>query len=189
MVSWPKPTTLKALQGFLGLTGYYRKFIQNFGKIAGPLTKMLKKDSFVWTPIAEEAFKKLKEAMTKALVLALPDFSKKFIVECDASGSGVGAVLMQDRPIAFFSQALQGKNLLLSTYEKEILALVLAVQKWRPYLLGHQFIVRTDHRSLKYLWKQRITTVAQQRWLYKLMGYDFVIEYKQGKENVVADIL
>ncbi|KAA8542515.1 hypothetical protein F0562_023667 [Nyssa sinensis] len=82
-----------------------------------------------------------------------------------------------------------GRNLLLSTYEKEVLALVLAVQKWRAYLLGKQFIVRTDQRSLKYLWEQRITTTAQQRWLYKLMGFDFVIEYKKGKENIVADAL
>ncbi|KAA8517098.1 hypothetical protein F0562_017391 [Nyssa sinensis] len=89
----------------------------------------------------------------------------------------------------FYNQALQGKNLLLSTYEKEILALVLAVQKWRPYLLGQQFLVRTDQRSLKYLWDQKITTTAQQKWLYKLMGFDFVIEYKKGKENIVADSL
>lgn len=102
---------------------------------------------------------------------------------------GVGAVLMQERPTAFYSHALQGKNLLLSTYEKEILALVLAVQKWRPYLLGGQFIVRTDQQSLKYLWDQKITTIAQQRWLYKLRGFDFVIVYKKGKENVVADAL
>lgn len=102
---------------------------------------------------------------------------------------GVGAVLMQERPVAFYSHALQGKNLLLSTYEKEILALVLAVQKWRPYLLGGQFIVRTDQQSLKYLWDQKITTIAQQRWLYKLRGFDFVIVYKKGKENVVADAL
>ncbi|KAL9427055.1 hypothetical protein AB3S75_033777 [Citrus x aurantiifolia] len=189
MMNWPKPSTLKALRAFLGLTGYYQKFIQNFGKIVRPLTKMLKKDSFSWTPAAEEAFKKLKEAMTKAPVLALPDFSKKFIIECDASGLGIGAILMQERPIAFFNQALQGKNLLLSTYEKEILALVLAVQKWRLYLLGRQFIVKTDHQSLKYLWSQRITTTTQQKWLYKLMRLDFIIEYKKGKENVMGDFL
>ncbi|KAJ8754363.1 hypothetical protein K2173_002814 [Erythroxylum novogranatense] len=170
--SWPKPTTPKALRGFLGLCGYCRKFIQHFGRIAGPLTRMLKKDGFNWSPMAETAFASLKEAMTKASVLALPDFSKQFI-----------------RPIAFFSQALHGKHLLLSTYEKEMLALVIAVQKWRSYLLGQTFVVKTDHQSLKHLWTQRITTAAQQKWLFKLMGFDLVIKYKGGKENVVADAL
>lgn len=97
---------------------------------------MLKRDSFKWNLAAEAAFQKLKEAMTQAPVLALLDFSKQFIVECDASGSGVGAVLMQERPIAFYSHALQGKNLLLSTYEKEILALVLAVQIMASIFIG-----------------------------------------------------
>lgn len=129
--------------------------------------------------------------MTQSPVLALPDFSKDFIIECDASGSGIGAVLMQShRPIAFFSQALQGRNLALSTNEKEMLAFVQAVQKWRPYLLGRRFIVWTDQHSLIYLWEQKITMSAQQRWLTKLMGYDFIIEYKQGRqENLVADAL
>jgi hypothetical protein len=128
--------------------------------------------------------------MTKAPVLALPDFSQQFVIECDTSGFGIGAVLMQGRrPIAYFSQALHGRNLVLSTYEKEMLALVTAVQKWRPYLLGHRFVVRADHRSLKFLWDQTIATEAQQRWLNKLMGYDFVIEYKKGHDNRVADAL
>uniref|UniRef100_A0A2N9I1L0 Reverse transcriptase n=1 Tax=Fagus sylvatica TaxID=28930 RepID=A0A2N9I1L0_FAGSY len=159
MVEWPKPKTLKALRGFLGLTGYYRKFIQGYGKIAGPLTSMLKKDSFIWSLEAEKAFEQLKQTMTQAPVLALPDFTKPFIVECDASGTGIGGVLMQNqKPIAFISQALQGRNLAMSTYDKEMLAL-------------------------------KITTIAQQRWLSKLMGYDFVIEYKRGSENLVADAL
>ena len=189
-MEWPKPKTPKALRGFLGLTGYYQKFIHDYGKIASPLTNMLKKDSFAWTFASERAFQDLKEAMTQAPMLALPNFTNAFVVECDASGSGVGGILMQERrPIAFFIQALQGRNLLLSTYEKEMLALVLAVQKWRPYLLGRTFIVRTDHRSLKFLWEQRITTYAQQKWLSKLMGYDFQVEYRKGVENVVANAL
>lgn len=125
--------------------------------------------------------------MTRAPVLALPDFSKTFIVECDASGSGMGGVFMQERPIVFYSHALQGWHLFLSTYEKEILALVLAVQKWQTYLLGRQFVVHKDQQSLKHLWDQKITTVAQQRLLFKLMGFDFVVKYKRGKENIVAD--
>jgi hypothetical protein len=190
MLAWPRPSNIKALRGFLGLTGYYRKFIQHYGTIARPLTQLLKKDAFGWNEEASDSFDRLKEAMTKAPVLALPDFSKTFVIECDASGCGIGAVLMQDRrPIAYFSQALHGRNLKLSTYEKEMLALVTSIQRWHPYLLGQRFVVRTDHRSLKYLWDQTIATEAQQRWLIKLMGYDFTIEYKKGHDNRAADAL
>jgi hypothetical protein len=132
-------------------------------KIAAPLNCMLKKNNFTWTVAIEGAFENLKQIMIQAPMLALPDFSNEFVVECDASGVGTGAVLQQERPIAFFSQALQGNQLLLSTYEKEILALVMAVQKWWPYLLGRHFIVRSDQHSLKYLWSQKISTMAQQR--------------------------
>ncbi|KAJ0015041.1 hypothetical protein Pint_20738 [Pistacia integerrima] len=95
-------------------------------------------------------------------------------------------MVLQKRSIAFLSHVLKGKNLLLSMYEKEILAMVVAIQKWHSYLIGRQFVVRFDQRSLKYLWEQRITTSAQQRWLFKLMHYDFIIEYRKGKENVVT---
>jgi hypothetical protein len=97
--------------------------------------------------------------------------------------------MQSHRPIAYFSQALHGRNLAFSTYDKEMLALVTAVHKWRPYLLGHRFVVRTDHRSLKFLWDQTIATEAQQKWLLKLMGYDFSIEYKKGYDNRAADAL
>jgi hypothetical protein len=127
-----KPQSLKALRGFLGLTGYYRKFVKHYGIIARSLTQLLKKDAFGWNEEAEDSFLRLKKAMTEAPVLALPDFSQQFIIECDASGLGIGAVLMQShRPIAYFSQALHGRNLALSTYDKEMLALVTTVQKWR----------------------------------------------------------
>ena len=190
MEQWPKPTTVKALRGFLGLTGYYRKFIQGYGSIAGPLTNLLKKDSFTWSELAEEAFNKLKNAMVTGPVLSLSDFNKPFVVECDALGTGIGVVLMQNsKPIVYFSQAIKGRNLSCSTYEKEMMVLIAAVQKWHPYLLGHKFIIRTDQKSLRYLFEQTVTTEAQQKWLVKLMGYDFSIEYKKGRDNSTADSL
>ena len=152
METWPTPTTTTALHGFLGLTGYYRKFIKNYGTIAASLTQLLTKDGFHWSEIAEKAFLTLKQAMIQAPVLALPDFAKQFVVESDASGTGLGAVLMQDgRPIAYYSKALSGRALVRFTYEKELMAIVLSVHQWRNYLLGWWFRIRTDHKSLKYL--------------------------------------
>ena len=150
MMIWPTPTSVKALKGFLGLTGYYRKFIKNYGQIAAPLTALLRKNAFVWFAEAELAFHQLKVVVSQPPVLALPNFNQTFIIECDASGRDLGAVLMQNqRPIAFHSQTLKGKALQLSTYEKELLALVTIVYKWRPYLLGRPFIIKTNQQSLK----------------------------------------
>ncbi|KAF3772046.1 Retrovirus-related Pol polyprotein from transposon 297 [Nymphaea thermarum] len=149
---WPLPKNLKEMRGFLGLTGYYRCFISGYGSIASPLTHMLKNGPFQWTDKSREAFTQLKAALMSAPVLALPDFEKEFTVETNASDVGVGAVLSEEgHPIAFMSKALTKRAKPLSTYEKELLAMVLAVDKWRPYLLGCKFLVRIDHNSLKYM--------------------------------------
>lgn len=188
--NWPIPKNIKELRGFLGLTGYYRRFIKGYGILSKPLTELLKKNNFKWDLISTTAFEELKRMMTTRTLLALPDFAAEFTVETDACEEGVGAVLMQQgKPVAYMSKALSEKHRLMSIYEKEMLAIVLSLQKWRPYLLGRHFKIRTDHQSLKFLLQQRIATPMQQKWLVKMMGYDFEIIYKKGKENIVADAL
>ena len=173
----------------MGLTSYYRKFVKDYGQIVAPLTALLK-NSFVWSDLVAQAFQQLKLAIFNPQVLALLDFSKTFTVECDASLFGLDAILMQDpKPIAFYSQVLKGSSLALSTYEKEFLAVVVAIQKWRHYLVGKPFVIKTYQQSHKYLLDQRVGTLAQQRWIMKLLGYTFLVDYKKGKENVVANAL
>ena len=190
ILEWPEPKNVKGVRGFLGLTGYYRKFIKDYGKVAKPLTDLTKKDNFVWGTDAMKAFNLMKQIMTSPPVLVLPNFELPFEVECDAAGRGIGAVLMQQRqPIAFFSKALSDGNLAKSVYEKELMALVLSIQHWRHYLLGKQFIVYTDHKSLKHFLQQRVSSPDQQCWLAKLLGYQFEVKYKPGLDNKAADAL
>lgn len=145
MLEWPFPTSLKSLRGFFSLTGYYKKFIKGYGLIASPLTALLRKNSFHWSKSATKASLDLKHVVTNPPVLALPNFSLPFTIQCDASDVRVGAVLMQQgRPIAFMSQAIHGKALNLSTYEKKLMAIVQAVKKEHSYLLGHTFKVQTN---------------------------------------------
>jgi hypothetical protein len=191
MLAWPIPQNITELRGFLGLTGYYRKFVKGYGVLAKPLTKLLQKQNkFSWGEEAQQAFEALKQAMTTTPVLALPRFDIPFIVETDACDIGMGAVLMQEgRPIAFLSKALGEKNKHLSIYEKEFLALILAVDKWRPYLQRAPFIIRTDHQSLTFLGEQQLHSELQKKAMAKMMGLQFQIVYKKGVENAVADAL
>lgn len=142
---WPSAHNAKDFRSFLGLAGYYMKLMRYFGVISKPLTELLKKNTmFVWTGKHEKSFSALKKALSTP-VLALPDFSKVFSIKTDASGYGVGAVLMQDgHPLAYLSKALGPRYRGLSTYEKEYLAILLAVQQWRQYLQHGEFIIYTD---------------------------------------------
>jgi hypothetical protein len=190
VMAWPVPTSLKQLRGFLGLTGYYRRFIKGYASLAAPLTDLLKKDNFLWDDSTDVAFMALKQAMTQAPVLQLPDFTKPFILETDASGFGIGAVLSQGKhPIAYFSKKLSARMQKQSAYVRELYAISEAIAKFRHYLIGHQFVIRTDQKSLKALNDQAIQTPEQQLWLHKFLGYNFTIEYKPGKDNVAADAL
>jgi hypothetical protein len=133
---WPSPENVKQLRSFLDLAGYYRKFVKHFGIICRPLTDLLKKQTtFIWTSTHEQAFITLKQALTSAPVPALPDFTKQFKIQTDASELGVGAVLMQNgHPLAFICKSLGPRTKGLSTYEKECLAILIAVDHWRAYL-------------------------------------------------------
>ncbi|GJS05538.1 retrotransposon-related protein [Tanacetum coccineum] len=190
MAAWPIPQTIEQLKGFLGLTGYYRRFIKNYALISQSLTKLLKKNGFHWSEAAEIAFTQLKKAMMSFSVLELPNFEKEFVVETNASGTGIGVVLHQDsHPIAYLSKALAPRHQALPTYEKEFLAVIMALDKWKGYLLDRHFKIKTDHFSLKYLLDQRLTTPFQTKWLPKLLGFDYEISYKKGSKNEAADAL
>ncbi|XP_035823161.1 uncharacterized protein [Zea mays] len=188
---WSSPRTVKELRSFLGLAGYYRRFVRHFGLLARPLTGLLKKGAiFVWTPAHEASFAALKQALVSAPVLALPNFSLPFCLETDASNHGVGAVLLQSgHPIAYLSKALGPRSQGLSTYEKEFLAILIAVDHWRHYLQLKEFIIYTDHRSLAQLDEQRLHTPWQKKMFTRLLGLQYRIVYKKGVENGVADAL
>ncbi|KAI4320605.1 hypothetical protein MLD38_034066 [Melastoma candidum] len=188
---WPTPTTISEVRSFLGLAGFYRRFVRDFSTIASPLTDIIKKEvGFRWGTEQEKAFKTLKEKLSSAPLLMLPDFSKPFEIECDASGIGIGSVLMQEkRPIAYFSEKLNGAALNYSTYDKELYALVRALETWQHYLWSQEFVIHTDHESLKHLKDQGKLNRRHTRWIQFIEMFPYVIRYKKGKENIVADAL
>jgi hypothetical protein len=190
VVDWPRPTFVTKPRGFIGLTGYYRKFVRNYGTMTKPLTNLLKKKKFVWSDEAQSAFELLKVAMSSTPMLALPDFNKQFVVETYASYTGLVVVLMQDNmPIAYLSKPFSTSNKSLSIYEKEFLALIMVVEKWRPYLQRQEFLIKTDHRSLAYLNGQTLQSELPRKVMTWLMGLQFRIIYRKGKQNVAADAL
>jgi len=188
---WPTPTSISQVRSFHGLASFYRRFVRDFSTIAAPLTEITKKNTqFVWGEDQENAFQALKWQLTQAPLLVLPDFSRPFEVECDASGIGIGGVLMQEgKPIAFFSEKLKGACLNYSTYDKELYALFRVLKTWQHYLWPREFVLKTDHESLKHFRSQDKLDRRHGRWMEFIETFPYVIKYKKGKDNVVADAL
>jgi hypothetical protein len=150
----------------------------------------MKNVPFIWGNAHDFAFNELKRLLTEAPLLALPDFSKTFEIECDASGLGIGGVLMQNgRPIAYHSEKLDGARLNYPIYDKELFALVRVLDVWQHYLRPKEFVIHSDHESLKYLKSQTNLNKRHAKWVEFIESFTFVIKYKKGKDNVVADAL
>ncbi|GKC23376.1 reverse transcriptase domain-containing protein [Tanacetum coccineum] len=191
----PHSTTVKGVRSFLGHAGFYRRFIQDFSKIARPMTHLLKKETpFVFSKDCIDAFQTLKKKLTKAPILVVPDWNLPFELMCDASDFAIGAVLGQRRskhfqPIPYASKTMTEAQIHYTTTEKEMLAVVYAFEKFRPYIVLSKSIVYTDHSALKYLMNKQDAKPRLLRWVLLLQEFDITIRDKKGSENLVSDHL
>jgi hypothetical protein len=191
VMDWKPPTCVHQIRSFLRLEGYYRRFILDFSKIAKPMTELLKKEvKFRWDDKCDEAFHTLRKLLTTAPVLAQPDNTQPFNVYCDASGTGLGCVLMQNnRVIAYASRALRNHEQNYPTHNLELAAAIHALKILGHHLMGAKCNIYTDHKSLKYIFTQADLNMRQRRWLELIKDYDLEVRYHPGKANVVADAL
>lgn len=193
IVKYPVPKCVKEIQSFVGLAGYYRRFIPKFSEIASPLFKLLKKGvDFNWDPFCDEAFSILKNALISTPILQYPDYSKEFHVTCDASLVALGAVLSQEYdnfelPIVYASRTINSAEKNYSAIEKELLAIVWGIEQFRPYVFGRHFVVYTDHKPLLWLWNIKNPNSRLMRWRIRLEQYNFDIRHTPGRSNQVAD--
>ncbi|GJX42094.1 putative reverse transcriptase domain-containing protein [Tanacetum coccineum] len=189
--NWAAPTTPTEVRQFMGLAGYYRRFIEGFSLISKPLTKLTQKNKkFEWGEEEEESFEMLKQKLCSAPILSLPEGTEDFVVYCDASIKGFGAVLMQrEKVIAYASRQLKKHEENYMTHDLELGAVIFALRLWRHYLYGTRCVVYTDHKSLQYILNQKELNMRQRRWIELLSDYDCEIRYHPGKANVVADAL
>jgi hypothetical protein len=190
-MDWKPPTSVHQIRRFLGVAGYYRRFIPDFSKIAKPMTELLKKEvKFHWDDKCEKAFHTLRKLLTTAPVLAQPDNTKLFDVYCDAFGTRLGCVLMQNnRVIAYASRALWDHEHNYPTHDLELAAVIHALKIWRHHLMGTKCNFYTDHKSLKYIFTRADINMRQKCWLELIKDYDLEVHYHPGKANVVADAL
>ena len=165
------------IRSFLGLAGYYRKFVEEFSSIAKAMTQLLRKDQkFEWTQKCEDSFQELKKKLTTAPVLVMPDVTKSFDVYCDASRLGLGCVLMQEgKVVSYLSRQLRPHEENYPTHDLELAVVVFALKTWRPYRVGHRCEIYTDHKSLKYIFTQKELNLRQRRWMELIKDYDIGI--------------
>ena len=191
VMSWERPKSVFEIHSFLGLAGYYRRFIEDFSRLAEPMTRLTRKEvKFDWDDRCEEAFQELKRRLTTAPILIVPDRGQGYIVYCDASRAGLGCVLMHfRRVVAYGSRQLKNHEQNYPTHDMELAAVIFALKIWRHYLYGEQFKVYSDHKSLKYIFMQHDRNMRQRIWMEFLEECDFTLHYHPGKENVVADAL
>ncbi|KAJ3700836.1 hypothetical protein LUZ61_004541 [Rhynchospora tenuis] len=191
IIEWASPKNVTEVRCFLGLTGYYRRFVPNYAKLAKPLTQLLKKDNgFVWEESQERSFQELKERLVSAPILVMPIMGRDYIVYTDASKLGLGCVLTQDgHVIAYGSRQLRPHEQNYPTHDLELAAVIFALKLWRHYLYGVKCKIYTDHKNLKYIFTQKELNLRQRRWLELIKDYDLDIQYYAGKANVVADAL
>jgi ribonuclease HI len=191
VLEWKPPTTVSEVWSFLGLAGYYHRFIPNSSKITKPITELLKKGNrYLWSEACDEAFKHLKKLLTTSPLLAQPDTTKPFNVYCDASGTGLGGVLMQEGwVILYSSRQLRRHEEHYPTHDLELAAVVMALRTWHHYLLGNAVHIYTDHKSLKYIFTQPDLNMRQRRWLELIKNYELEVHYHPRKANVVVDAL
>ncbi|KAL0554942.1 hypothetical protein IC582_008872 [Cucumis melo] len=189
VTGWTRPSTVSEVRSFLGLAGYYRRFVENFSRIATPLTQLTRKGApFVWSKACEDSFQNLKQKLVTAPVLTVPDGSGSFVIHSDASKKGLGCVLMQQgKVVAYASRQLKSHEQNYPTHDLELAAVVFALKIWRHYLYGEKIQIFTDHKSLKYFFTQKELNMRQRRWLELVKDYDCEILYHPGKANVVAD--
>ncbi|KAA0036538.1 pol protein [Cucumis melo var. makuwa] len=191
VTNWPRPSTVSEIRSFLGLAGYYRRFVEDFSRIASPLTQLTRKGTpFVWSPACESSFQMLKQKLVTAPVLTVPDGSGNFVIYSDASKKGLGCVLMQQgKVVAYASRQLKIHEQIYPTHDLELAAVVFALKISRHYLYGEKIQIYTDHKSLKYFFTQKELNMRQRRWLELVKDYDCEILYHPDKANVVADAL
>jgi len=191
----PKPRTLKQVRQFVGLASWLRRYIRNFATLAAPLIELIKKGyKWSWTKECESAFNEIRERLINPPVMAAPNFSKPFVIRCDASSVGIGAALLQKhdkgyRVIQYASRALSDRERRYSTVERECLAVVWGVEHFRPYIEDEKFTVISDQKSLSWMKHASDPTGKLARWMIRLQRYDFDIVYESGKSNDVADYL